>query len=138
MGAMEIQNDSAADQAILAALREGNSRQAAKLMAHYYGGSVFNVCRSLVVDPDQAEDLTQASFSRAFSSLDSIRIQGQVSPRVWLMNVAQECCATYLRQEVCPEDVDVAIPDPQVVGNQSSWKISESLERRLEILASAL
>ncbi len=100
---MEIQIDSAADQSILTALREGKRRQAGQLLVRYYGNLVFNVCRTLVPTLEEAEDLTQASFTRAFSDLGGI--QGSMTPRIWLMNVAQACCASHLESAAGAEEL---------------------------------
>lgn len=129
---MEIRIDSAADQSILNALRQGQRRQAGQLLVRYYGNMVFNVCRTLVPTLEQAEDLTQASFTRAFTDLGGI--QGSPSARVWLMNVAQRCCADHLA-----ELGEAADELPQAVSDSSSgYRISESLQRRLEMLATSL
>jgi DNA-directed RNA polymerase specialized sigma24 family protein len=131
---MEIQIDTAADQNILSALREGKHRQAAGLLVRYYGNTIFGVCRSMVAQVEQAEDLAQESFRRAFSALEGI--QGHPSPRAWLMNVAQQCCADHLQRLVGVEDELPGI-DREALG-EAPWRISESLQRRLEVLASSL
>jgi DNA-directed RNA polymerase specialized sigma24 family protein len=130
---MEIQIDSAPDQSILTALREGKRRQAGTLMVRYYGNTVFNVCRTMVPTLEQAEDLTQESFTRAFSDLGGI--QGSPSPRVWLMNLAQACCASHLEQYSAAAE---ELPPPPAPDATTSFRISESLQRRLEMLASSL
>jgi RNA polymerase sigma-70 factor (ECF subfamily) len=131
---MEIQIDSAADQLILTALREGRQRQAANLMVRYYGSTVYNVCRSLVSEVEAAEDLTQEAFRRAFSDLAGI--QGAPSPRGWLVSVAQRCCADHLRDLA---EVEMPEPDPAArLDDGGGWRVSESLHRRLEVLAAAL
>jgi DNA-directed RNA polymerase specialized sigma24 family protein len=131
---MEIQIDTAADQAILSALREGKGRQAAGLLVRYYGNTVFNVCRSLIGVAEQAEDLTQETFRRAFSGL--LGIVGQVSPRAWLIGVAQQCCGEHARQVATAAGEDH--PAEETQADAAPWRISESLQRRLEMLASAL
>jgi DNA-directed RNA polymerase specialized sigma24 family protein len=133
---MEIHIDSAEDQAVLSAIRERRYRQAAAILIRYYGNSVFNVCRSLIPELEIAEDLTQQSFSRAFSSLSGI--QGQTSLRVWLMNVAQRCCADYLHQEANAGCGEMPPIDLQAASEIGAWSIRESLQRRLEVLAQAL
>jgi DNA-directed RNA polymerase specialized sigma24 family protein len=130
---MQIEIDSASDQAILSALREAKVRQAAGLLVRYYGNSVYNVCRSLVTDNELSEDLTQETFRRAFSELGSI--QGSSSPRSWLIGIAQRACAAALEAVADPELPEL---EPMTTADTGSWRISESLQRRLEALASAL
>ena len=133
---MQIQIDSASDQAILSALREGKVRHAAGLLVSYHGNTIYNVCRSLVADPELAEDLTQESFRRAFSRLEGI--QGTSSPRSWLVGIAQQCCAEAVERVSAPESAELPDVDPLAAADTGSWRISESLQRRLEVLASAL
>lgn len=132
---MEIRIDSPSDQAILSALREGKLRQAAGLLVRYHGNTIYNVCRTLVTDPELAEDLTQESFRRAFAGLSGI--QGSASPRSWLVGIAQSCCAEALQAVSSPEAAE--LPEIEPAGLDSGvWRISESLQRRLEVLAAAL
>lgn len=133
---MEIEIDSAEDQAILSALRTKEHRQAARLMVRYYGNAVFNFCLAQVSDQTLAEDLTQTSFSKAFAQLDQFK--GQDSPRSWLMWMAGEVCLEHVEgadlaqgeDDLSTVELDAGLLEPQ--------KISESLRRRLEVLASAL
>ncbi len=183
---MEIQIDTASDQAILSALREGKLRHAAGLMVRYYGNAIFTVCRNRLVQPEAAEDLTQECFRRAFSELAGL--QGASSPLDWLLRIAESCCADRPGPEASaagtseanspliaepPEEASRAtcgglIPErPEAARTRNSpfiaeppkeasratlpftaerpqeasratCRISESLQRRLEMLASAL
>lgn len=131
---MEIQLDTATDQSILSALRQGDARRAASMLVRYYGNSIFGLCRTLVNDLEQAEDLTQESFARAFSRMNGI--QGAPSVRGWLMGVTQQCCAERLEPSGCPQDGEASCSSQ--AAERAGWKISESLQRRLEVLASSL
>ena len=133
---MQIEIDNASDQAILSALREGKVRQAAGLLVRNHGNTVYNVCRSLVSDPELAEDATQQVFHRAFSELGSI--QGTSSPRVWLIGIAQGCCAEALKAHAASDDDELPPLDPTAAAEVGSWRLSESLQRRLEMLVSSL
>jgi len=135
---MKLQIDSAADQAILTALRNADWRQAANLMVRYYGNAVFNLCSAQVEGKETAEDLTQAAFGRAFSSLKSFH--GDSSTRAWLIDLARQCCLEHLAvQENVPARQEDLIKTVQLdSGLSERLKISESLRRRLEMLASAL
>lgn len=125
---MELQIDSAADQNILRALREKEARQAARLMVDYYGVAVFAECRRIVGDEEAAEDLTQETFSRVFGALPAPA--GRDSVREWLLAAARATCAGHDAPREAPVDV----------GRSGGGRvtISESLRRRLEMLAAAL
>jgi RNA polymerase sigma-70 factor (ECF subfamily) len=129
---MELRIDSAADQNILSALREGDRRQAARLMVLYYSVAVYERCLALVQEQEVAEDLTQAAFTRAFADLS--QFLGERSPRDWLLEVARTCSNE--RPGSRQPDGDL---DPSTTGQEGErLSISESLRRRLEVLASAV
>ena len=54
------------------------------------------VVRSVVRDADEAEDLTQETFLRAYSARDSLRDPDAILP--WLYSVANHVCLDRLRQ----------------------------------------
>ena len=126
---MELRIDSATDQVILAALVERDGRRAARLMVNYYGLAVFEECCRRVGRRELAEDLTQVAFARAFAAL--AEFGGRRSAREWLVAVAHECCAEYLRAH--PE----AGGSTGIEGEERA-AIGESIRRRLEVLAAAV
>jgi RNA polymerase sigma factor (sigma-70 family) len=138
MGTMKLRIDSATDQAILTALREKDLRKAAQLMVRYYGTAVYNLCSAQVEDREQAEDLTQEAFTRAFGSIGSFH--GGTSARSWLITTARKCCLEHLaKQEVADDSQQDLLTTVQLdAGITERLKISESLHRRLEVLASSL
>ena len=74
---------------------------------------VFSLCRSMVRDPDVAEDLAQDSLAKAFAARDGFR--GEASARTWLMAIARNRCRDHLRrQHGSPfvDDPDVAEEGP--------------------------
>jgi DNA-directed RNA polymerase specialized sigma24 family protein len=122
---MELTIDKAAEQTILSALREGDVRRAARLMVRSHGLAVFERCFAIVGDTSTAEDLTQASFARAFALLAGFR--GDLNSREWLLGIAERCT-----EEHGPRAARAAESPPERPG------IRESLIRRLEVLAAAL
>jgi DNA-directed RNA polymerase specialized sigma24 family protein len=133
---MELRIDPAADQSILAALRENRYRQAATFMVRYYGNAVLTLCHEAAEDPEAAEDLAQESFTRAFQSLSSLR--GDTPVRRWLLNIAARRC-----EERLPNDPMLALGTlvesaERAIGSGEVRQASESLRRRLEVLASSL
>jgi RNA polymerase sigma-70 factor (ECF subfamily) len=51
-----------------------------------------------LVDPDEADDLTQETYLRAFRSLPTF--EGRSSARTWLLGIARRACADHLRSVV--------------------------------------
>ncbi|MFC8846342.1 MULTISPECIES: sigma-70 family RNA polymerase sigma factor [unclassified Micromonospora] len=73
-----------------------------------------------LVDPDNADDLTQETYLRAFRALPAFA--GRSSARTWLLGIARRACADHLRVVVRRRRLaerlashahsDVAHPDP--------------------------
>ena len=83
--------------------------------AHYT--RILRYVRGVVRDADEAEDLTQETFLRAFRARDSLRDPDAVLP--WLYSVATHVCLDRLRQHArqarTGSDLDpeaVSPPDP--------------------------
>jgi RNA polymerase sigma-70 factor (ECF subfamily) len=55
-----------------------------------FQGRVFGFVRKMVRDPDEASDLSQEVFIRAFQSFD--RFDGRCSLRTWLFRIAHNLC----------------------------------------------
>lgn len=51
-----------------------------------------------LIDPDDADDLTQETYLRAFRALPSF--EGRASARTWLLGIARRACADHLRTVV--------------------------------------
>ncbi|WP_375482405.1 sigma factor-like helix-turn-helix DNA-binding protein [uncultured Jatrophihabitans sp.] len=58
---------------------------------------VWRLCAALG-SPQQADDLTQDTYARAFSSLH--RFVGRSSARTWLLSIARRACADAVRSAV--------------------------------------
>ncbi|SCL34611.1 RNA polymerase sigma-70 factor, ECF subfamily [Micromonospora pallida] len=51
-----------------------------------------------LIDPDNADDLTQETYLRAFRALPAF--EGRASARTWLLGIARRACADHLRTVV--------------------------------------
>lgn len=94
--------DSELDDAELFRLIAGGSAAAFEALWRRHGASVLALCRSILRDPDAAEDATQETFARVW------RFAGSVDPRRgepagWLMTVARNSALNIAR---------VTLPDP--------------------------
>lgn len=134
---MELRIDSAADQSIIAALRNGERREAAGLMVRYYANAVLNLCAAQVEELERAEDLTHECFRQAFATMDAFG--GELSVRNWLVYTSRQVCLEQLQREAAD-----APPPPDMLntvrlsGDDDRLRVSDSLRRRLEVLAAAL
>ncbi|HEY0168179.1 MAG TPA: sigma-70 family RNA polymerase sigma factor [Jatrophihabitans sp.] len=83
------------DAITLSALRaRAGDSEAATAFVRACQGDVWRLCAHLG-SPRDAEDLTQETFARAFSSLH--RFAGRSSARTWLLSIARRVCADAIR-----------------------------------------
>ncbi|MCS6860026.1 MAG: sigma-70 family RNA polymerase sigma factor [Abditibacteriales bacterium] len=84
-----------AEQALLARCR-ANDLLAFEEVVHRYKNKVHNYIARMVNDADDAEDLTQDVFVKAFISLGSFR--GEASLQTWLYRIATNLCIDRARR----------------------------------------
>ena len=65
--------------------------------------AAFNLARWLTRNAQDAEDLVQEAYMRAFEHYDSFRGE---SARAWLLAIVRNACYSHLRRAVPPADVD--------------------------------
>lgn len=110
-----------------------------------YEKTVYNLALRMVGDRDDASDMTQEAFIKAYGSLSSFRGDSKFS--VWIYRIATNVCLDFLRsksrkQQVSltvsddDEDAQLDIPDPSSDPEQQLMqKISmQSVEEGLKTL----
>src|SRR3546814_20418863 len=71
--------------------------QAVRVLVRRYNQQLFRVARGVVHDDGEAEDIVQAAYVRAFTSLDGYR--GEASFSTWLTRIAlNEACGRLRRR----------------------------------------
>ena len=106
---------------------------ATRTFVETFQGTIFGLCYRMVGQREDAEDITQEVFTRAFRSLKS---WDQVRPlKPWLLMIAANCCRTALtkrqRQATASEVVDDLPARPD--GGASS-EFVETIQKALETL----
>lgn len=109
-----------------------------------YEKTVYNLALRMVSDRDDAFDMTQEAFIKAYNSLPSFRGDSKFS--VWLYRITTNICLDFLRSKKCrpqvsltahddeDEDVQLDIPDPaadpegQLIKKLGMQSISEGLK----------
>ncbi len=104
---------------------------------------IFRYIMSMVRDTDEAEDLTQETFLRAYRGRDSLRDEG--AQTAWLYRIATHVCLDRLRQyarrapkesETDLDEVDVAEPDsPSLQQTIEREEMSTCVQRYLNRLS---
>lgn len=90
------------DDAELFRLIAGGSATAFEALWRRYGASVLALCRSILRDPDAAEDAAQETFARVWRFAASVDPR-RGDPAGWLMTVARNSALNLAR---------VTLPDP--------------------------
>ncbi len=96
-----------------------------------YQGSVFNVCYRMLGDPHDAEDLTQETFIRVHSCLDSFDYDRPFIP--WARRIAVNLCLNYInrnRRYVLPLDDEF---ERSVSNERSPERAHEDHERNVSL-----
>ena len=83
------------EQLIRRAQQGDNSAFEQLLLAHQK--KVYNLCLRMAANPDDALDLSQEAFIRAFNSLASFRGESKFS--VWLYRLTSNICIDFLRRK---------------------------------------
>jgi len=128
-------DDSDAD--LIARSRSGDLTAFDALMARYQG-LVFTVARACAQDRDDALDISQNAFMKAFQRLDSLRNDAKF--RSWIARIARREGISWgrrnrqLRQFVDPEDMQL----PDAAPSQEARLLSDERHSRLAARLSRL
>src|ERR1035437_336307 len=77
------------------ALRAGRADAFERLYADYHA-AIYNLCARIVGDREEAKDLTQEVFIKAFNQLPEAEAE-PLKLRPWLYRVATNACLNHLR-----------------------------------------
>jgi RNA polymerase sigma-70 factor (ECF subfamily) len=130
------------DLALVAQARAG-SQQAYRDIVHRYERPIFNLIVRMVHDPASADDLSQETFLKAFSHLDSYDPRFKLSN--WLFKIAHNTVIDFLRhrrpQMVSLDDpagggaaIAQSLSDPAIghpLADLEHGEVAELLERAL-------
>lgn len=122
------------DKQIVEAVKDGQ-RKGQDLMVSRYGQEVFAMIARLVTDMMDAEELTQDTFLRAFSRIDSYDAQ-QASIGTWLCRIAYRLTLDFMKRSrpniISIEDSDVWQTD--ISDEELEAELSTGREERIHRL----
>ncbi len=110
------------DRALINAALKGDER-AFESILNRYRNLVFTIMLKMVRNPQEAEDLTQEAFMKAFNSLSSFNDEFAFS--TWLMKIATNNCIDFLRKrklktysihqpiQYKDEQIEIDLPDAE-------------------------
>lgn len=134
------------DMELVVLAQQGNQQSFAKLMERYRDSIYFMVLK-MVHNRDDAEDLTQEAFSKAFNSLSNYSAEYAFS--TWLFKIATNNCIDFIRKKrlqttsldsstITNEDGEsptIAVPDynpnpeQSIIKEQRAARIREVIEK---------
>jgi len=83
------------DNRLLTEFKSGNSAAFSELVCKYQD-RIFNLCRHMLADPDEAEDAAQDTFVKAFQGLKGFTLTSTFY--TWLYRIAVNTCLDYQRK----------------------------------------
>lgn len=93
---MDVDERKLEDQRLIKLAREGDQK-AFETLLKKYRNLVYHVMIKMVRNPQEAEDLSQEAFIKAFNALASFNEEFAFS--TWLMKIATNNCIDYLRKK---------------------------------------
>ena len=94
----DTRTDAPTDEVLLARFaREESRHQAFDLIVKKYQRRIYWHVRKMVIDHDDADDLTQETFVKAWQHLAGFR--GQAQLYTWLYRVATHACLSFLKKK---------------------------------------
>jgi RNA polymerase sigma-70 factor (ECF subfamily) len=82
-----------------------------------------------LVDPGNADDLTQETYLRAFRGLDAFA--GRASARTWLLAIARHVCADHIRTLQRRRRLDARLPTPEPEPDPAGRVVAAAVIRSL-------
>ncbi len=89
----------------------------------------------LTGDPDDAGDMTQEAFARAFAALP--RSEGRMNVRAWLYRIVTNACYDLLRHRsrvatTCLPEAAIAVPDNDPAADPEEWVMRREARSEVE------
>ncbi len=114
-----------ADETLVAAAR-GGQREAYTILVERYRDVAFAYAFARLRSREEAEDLVQDTFVRAYSALDRFRLEGCWG--AWVMRILRNLCHDALRRrrdrpvEPIPDEWLDAAPTPETTTIAGEWR----------------
>ncbi len=137
---MHLRNPVGADVDQLVEAARHDDHDAFEELVRQTYGSTYALARRLVTDPDDARDVVQEAYLRAFRSIRKFRGDAQFS--TWMHRITANCASTYLnrkrRHRHDELDEEVAMPDLNPDHDPVAQADARLLRDRLEVAVADL
>lgn len=101
-----------------------------ELLLREYEKNVYNLALRMVKNPDDAADMTQEAFIKAYNSLSSFRGDSKFS--VWLYRIVSNVCLDYLRSVSRHPSVSLSVENDE--GEETELDIPDESQSPEELL----
>ncbi len=118
------------ESAVVRKVLQGDTNAFEQLVLEYEK-NVYNIALKMTSNPEDAQDMTQEAFIKAFNSLSNFRGESKFS--VWLYRIVNNVCLDFLRSRNRRPTVSLSVSDDD--GEESQLDIadeSQSPERLLD------
>lgn len=113
---------------------ESTQRKGFEMIVGQYSEQLYWQIRRMVLSHEDANDLLQNTFIKAWTNIDYFRAEAKLS--TWLYRIALNECLTFLNKQRAMTTVDIDDPEAVVV---QSWKVTPTFGRQdTDVLAKAL
>lgn len=138
------QLDPSAELALVERCRSNDAEAFAQIIDRYQG-RLFGFVKRMVADPEDAADLTQEAFIRAYQAIG--RFDGRSSVRTWLFRIAHNLCIDRARRNerrLAETRLDAAFDDAEELQvsderwDPERWVIEEELRQVIESAISTM
>jgi RNA polymerase sigma factor (sigma-70 family) len=92
----KVSKNTQEDRALVAAAKRGENHAFERLLKKYRK-SVYYMLLKMVKNPDDAEDLTQEAFAKAFNSIE--KFDSKFAFSTWLFRIATNNCIDFIRKK---------------------------------------
>ena len=115
---------------LIAQAQEG-SHEAFRILVDRHMKQAYNLAYGFVLDHDDAEDVAQESFVRAFQSLRSFRFESEFS--TWLYRIVHNVALNRVRQKKTKSGREVDLDYPGADRADDETKVTEQADMRLHL-----
>ncbi len=113
----KVSKNTQEDRELVAAAKRGEAR-AFEVLLKKYRKSVYYMLLKMVKNPDDAEDLTQEAFAKAFNSIE--KFDSKFAFSTWLFRIATNNCIDFIRKKRVQT---VSIDSPMETDDGSAMRI---------------
>lgn len=114
------------DETILIARSQNGDTKAFGELVAIYEKPVYSIAYRFMGNPDDASDLAQEAFVRAFRAI--ARFRGDASFKTWIYHIVANACRDELRkrkrQPVVSLDIPITTNDGEITREQADWTLA--------------